>query len=90
MRPRVEPPISRTACSARAVLNRSSHSSTGRAARRAGLPVDLWDERFTTARALHAVREMGGRTAGRKEDLDALSAALILQHYLDARRGSAT
>jgi len=33
---------------------------------------------------------MGGRTAGRKEDLDALSAALILQHYLDARQGSAT
>ena len=57
-------------------------------ARRAGLPVELWDERLTTARALRAVREMGGTTAGRKEDIDALAATLLLQHYLDARRGS--
>ena len=59
-------------------------------ARRSGRPVALWDERFTTARALQSVREMGGTTRGRKGDLDALAAALLLQHYLDARRGSAT
>ncbi len=59
-------------------------------ARRADRPVELWDERFTTARALGAVREMGGTTRGRKEDVDALAATLLLQHYLDARRGSAT
>lgn len=58
--------------------------------RRSGRPVELWDERFTTARALQAVREMGGTTKGRKADLDALAATLLLQHYLDARRGSAT
>jgi putative Holliday junction resolvase len=58
-------------------------------ARRAGLPVDVWDERFTTARALQAVREMGGTTKGRRGELDALAATLLLQHYLDARRGSA-
>jgi putative holliday junction resolvase len=58
-------------------------------ARRTGLPVALWDERFTTARVLGAVREMGGKTKGRKADVDALAAALLLQHYLDARRGSA-
>jgi len=55
-------------------------------ARRSNLPVDLWDERFTTARALRTVREMGGRTRGRKEDVDALAATLLLQHYLDAKR----
>jgi len=33
---------------------------------------------------------MGGTTRGRKGDLDALAAALLLQHYLDARRGGAT
>jgi len=55
-------------------------------ASRTNLPVDLWDERFTTARALRAVREMGGRTRGRKEDVDALAATLLLQHYLDAKR----
>ena len=58
-------------------------------ARHSGLSVDLWDERFTTARALQAVREMGGTTTGRKAELDALAATLLLQHYLDARRGSA-
>jgi len=52
--------------------------------------VALWDERFTTARVLAAVREMGGETRGRKDDVDALAAALVLQQYLDARRGSAT
>ncbi len=58
-------------------------------ARRTGLPVDLWDERMSTARALRAVREQGGSTRGRKEDVDALAAAVLLQHYLDARsRGS--
>lgn len=58
-------------------------------ARRSGLPVALWDERFTTARVLGAVREMGGKTRDRKADVDALAATLLLQHYLDALRGSA-
>ena len=62
----------------------------GHIARRGGLPVELWDERFTTARALQAVREMGGSARGRKADLDALAATLLLQHYLDTRRGSGT
>lgn len=54
-----------------------------------GVEVTMWDERMTTARVLAAVREMGGTTRGRKADLDAMAAALLLQHYLDARRGSA-
>ena len=58
--------------------------------RRAALPVALWDERMTTARVLAAVREMGGSTRGRKEEVDALAAALLLQHYLDSRRGGTT
>jgi len=58
--------------------------------RRVGdLEVRMWDERMTTARVLAAIREMGGKTRGRKEDVDAMAAALLLQHYLDARRGSA-
>jgi len=54
--------------------------------RRAGLPVTLWDERLTTARALRTVRELGGTTRGRKDDVDALAAAILLQQYLDAGR----
>jgi putative Holliday junction resolvase len=57
---------------------------------RSDLPVDLWDERFTTARALRAVQEMGGSTRGRKDDVDALAATLLLQHYMDAKRGTGT
>jgi len=59
-------------------------------AQHSGQPVELWDERLTTARALRAVRAMGGSTRGRKDDVDALAAALLLQHYLDAKRGGAT
>lgn len=57
-------------------------------ARRSGRPVELVDERFTTARVRRAVHEMGGRTEGRAGDVDALAATLLLQHYLDSRRGS--
>jgi len=54
--------------------------------RRTALPVALWDERMSTARALAAIREQDGSTRGRKEDVDALAAAIILQHFLDSRR----
>lgn len=49
---------------------------------RTGLPVRYVDERFTTAAALRAVREMGGSTAGRKGDVDAMAATVLLQHAL--------
>lgn len=67
----------------------AARALAGAIARRSGKPVELWDERFTTARALGAVRQMGGTTKGRKGDVDALAATLLLQHYLDARRGTA-
>ena len=54
--------------------------------RRSGLPVELADERFTTAIALDAVRDMGGKTRGRKADVDALAATVLLQQYLNHRR----
>jgi len=50
--------------------------------RRTTLPVELVDERFTTAAALRAIREMGGSTHGRKGDVDALAATILLQHWL--------
>jgi putative Holliday junction resolvase len=54
--------------------------------RRTALPVELWDERMSTARALGAIREQGGSTRGRKAEVDALAAAVLLQHFLDTRR----
>lgn len=49
---------------------------------RTGLPVRYVDERYTSAAALRAVREMGGSTKGRKGDIDALAATVLLQHAL--------
>ena len=59
----------------------------GEIGRRTYLPVELWDERMSTARALAAIQEQGGSTRGRKGDVDALAATVFLQHFLDARRG---
>jgi putative holliday junction resolvase len=50
--------------------------------RRTGLPVTLVDERYTTAAALRAIREMEGSTRGRRGDIDAMAAAILLQHAL--------
>ena len=50
--------------------------------KRTAMSVRLVDERFTTAAALRAVRAMGGSTRGRKGDVDALAATVLLQHAL--------
>ena len=52
--------------------------------KRTGLATRLIDERYTTAAALRTIREMGGTTRGRKGDVDALAATLLLQHALDS------
>jgi len=57
-----------------------------RLGRRSGLPVELVDERMTTARAQAAIREQEGSTRGRKGDVDALAAAVLLQGFLERRR----
>ena len=58
----------------------------GAIAARTGLPLYLQDERMSSARALQAIREQGGSTRGRKGDVDALAAAILLQQFLDRRR----
>jgi putative Holliday junction resolvase len=52
-------------------------------AKRTGMPVRFYDERFTTAAALRTVQELGETTRGRKGDVDSLSAAILLQHALN-------
>lgn len=49
---------------------------------RTGHPAELVDERFTTAAALRAVQVMEGSTRGRKGDVDAMAATILLQHAL--------
>lgn len=59
-------------------------------ARRSGLPVDYWDERFTSARAEREISRLGLSASARrqKERVDAMAATLILQAYLDAQHRS--
>jgi putative Holliday junction resolvase len=47
------------------------------------MPVRFYDERYSTAAALRTVKEMGESTRGRKGDVDALAAAILLQHALN-------
>lgn len=54
------------------------------------LPVTLVDERMTTARAHAAIHEQGGSARGRREDVDALAATILLQHFLELRRNQRT
>ena len=51
--------------------------------RRTGLPVELWDERLTTVAAERVLMESGVRREHRKESVDQIAAAMILQGYLD-------
>ena len=54
--------------------------------RRTGLPVYTWDERLTTVEADNAMMEAGIRRENRKEYVDKIAAALILQGYLENRK----
>lgn len=51
-------------------------------AERTNIPVRYVDERYTTSAALRAIREMDGSTRERKGDVDAMAAAILLQHAL--------
>ena len=53
-------------------------------AKRTGMPVRFYDERYTTAAALRTVKEMDQSARGRKGDVDALAAVILLQHALNA------
>jgi putative pre-16S rRNA nuclease len=50
------------------------------------IPVVLWDERLTTQQAIGIMREQKVRTKDKKTVEHQISAALILQAYLDSRR----
>lgn len=51
--------------------------------RRTGLPVILMDERLTTVEADRILEETGVAKSGRKEHIDKMAAAIILQSFLD-------
>jgi putative Holliday junction resolvase len=54
--------------------------------KRTGMEIIFIDERFSTATALRAIREMEESTRGRKGDVDSLSATVLLQNALDTQK----
>lgn len=51
-----------------------------------GVPVEYWDERLSTSIAERSLIAQGTRRNKRKEQVDAVAAAVILQSYLDNQR----
>ncbi|MBQ7836891.1 MAG: Holliday junction resolvase RuvX [Clostridia bacterium] len=51
-----------------------------------GIPVELYDERLTTVNAHNILSELNVRGKKRKDNVDELSATLILQAYIDSNK----
>jgi len=51
--------------------------------KRTGLPIETWDERFSTVSARKMMQEAGTKRSRRKKHIDELAATIILQGYLD-------
>jgi putative Holliday junction resolvase len=54
--------------------------------RRTGLEVVLWDERLSTVEAERILIDTGVRRENRKQYIDKMAAAVILQNYLDGEK----
>jgi putative Holliday junction resolvase len=57
-------------------------------AERLGVPVVTHDERLTTAEAQRRLGEAGAGLRSRRRSADRVAAAIMLQSYLDSRRGA--
>jgi putative Holliday junction resolvase len=59
---------------------------TGVLSRHINIPVDTWDERFSTVAAESLFKDAGMKREKRKGHRDAMAAAIILQGYLDSKK----
>jgi putative holliday junction resolvase len=66
--------------------SRQARELAAQVEQRTALPLELWDERMSTVVALNSIREQDGNIRGRRDEVDALAASVLLQHFLDARR----
>jgi putative holliday junction resolvase len=66
---------------------RSAEAFAGRLRAALAVPVDLVDESFSTVEAEEVLLRADVSRARRKQVVDRLAAAVILQRWLDARRG---
>ena len=58
--------------------------------RRTSAAIEFWDERFTTTIAERSLIETGLRRKRRREVIDSVAAAVLLQSWLDAQRIAAS
>lgn len=66
---------------------RSARELADRLRESSGLPVELVDERLTTVAAERSLIEGGVRRANRRQAVDRVAAALLLQAHLDRKHG---
>jgi putative holliday junction resolvase len=64
----------------------SARTFAAELARRIPIDIELWDERFTTTIAERSLIAGGVRRKRRREVIDSVAAAVLLQSWLDARR----
>jgi putative holliday junction resolvase len=53
---------------------------------RTGLPVTLWDERFTTTEAERVMLDQDASRSDRRANIDRVAASVLLQSVLESRR----
>ncbi len=51
---------------------------------RIAVPIKTWDERLTSVQANRALSQGGARKKKKRQNVDAMSAAILLQSYLDS------
>jgi putative Holliday junction resolvase len=66
---------------------RQARETAERLGKSLAVPVDLWDERLTTAQAERELIGGGVRRSKRRKVIDSLAAALILESWLEAHGG---
>ena len=66
--------------------SRRIHALAGIIGEKCDIPVELFDERCTTMQAARYLNETDARGKKRKNVIDALSAEIILQDYLDSEK----
>jgi putative Holliday junction resolvase len=65
---------------------RAVRAFAARLAPHLSVPIDFWDERYTTAEAERVLIDRGLSREERRARIDAAAAAIMLQDYLDAKR----
>ena len=73
----------------RGLVAREAIDFADQVAKATGLPITLWDERFTTAEAARLLHDGGHRARDFRRRIDGAAACIILQAWMDRQQGRA-